>query len=144
MKGYGLLSALWGGVTFHDDETLPADMCRPSKAIIQDVPATPADVGRWLGTGSGLAVSAPVTLTVDGREAMVWDTETAAGCDKTADRPSPWFGAGEHHRIYAVPTGTDTILVITWGVDWGNGSEEYLDEVNAAADELVRSMNFAD
>jgi hypothetical protein len=41
-------------------------------------------------------------------------------------------------------SGTDTILVITWGVDWSNGTDEYLDQVNAASGELVRSMKFSD
>ena len=81
-------------------------------------------------------------MTVDGRPAMVWDTQTGGHCDDVASRLPPWFGADERHRIYAVPTGSDTILVITWGVDWGNGSEEHLDGVNAATDELVRSMRF--
>ena len=141
-KSYVLSSSMWGLVTFHDDEALPADMCRPTGSSIDDVPATTTEVGRWLDSASGLIVSAPVTMTVDGHQAMVWDTQTGGHCDGIANRPPPWFGPGERHRVYAVPTGDDTILVITWGVDWGNGSEEYLDQVNTATDELVRSMKF--
>jgi hypothetical protein len=141
-RAYRVFSNVWGSVTFHDDESLPADMCRPSGSSIDDVPATPDDVGRWLQSAVGLLTSAPVTMTVDGRPAMVWDTQTGGHCDDVASRLPPWFGADERHRIYAVPTGSDTILVITWGVDWGNGSEEHLDGVNAATDELVRSMKF--
>jgi hypothetical protein len=54
----------------------------------------------------------------------------------------PWFGAGETHRVYAVPTGADTILVLTWGVSFMGLSEEFGDAVNAATDDLVRSMTF--
>lgn len=141
-RTYRVYSTVWGSVTFHDDESLPADMCRASGSSIDDVPATPGEVGRWLESAVGLLVSAPITMTVDGRPAMVWDTQTGGNCDAIPSRNPPWFGVDERHRIYAVPTGSDTILVITWGVDWGNGSEEYLDQVNAAADELVRSMKF--
>jgi hypothetical protein len=139
---YRLFSTVWGGVTFHDDVPLAADMCRPSGSSIDDVPATPAAVGGWLESSVGLVVTAPVAMTVDGREAIRWDVTTGATCDTDARRPVPWFAAGERHRIYAIPTGTDTILVITWGTEWSNGSEEYLDQVNAATDDLVRSMRF--
>jgi hypothetical protein len=138
-----LVSDAWGSVSFHDDGTLPADMCLPTGARIQDVPATPDEVGRWLESSAGLEVSAPVRVTVDGRTGLRWDVISPKDvCDESASQPPPWFGAGEHHRIYAVPTGTDTILVITWGVNWSEGSEEYIDAVNAATDDLVRSMKF--
>jgi hypothetical protein len=142
-NSYRVASSLWGAVTFHDDGTLPADMCRPSGSSITDIPSTPVAVGRWLESGAGFSVSAPITMAVDGRPAMIWDTVTGDACDTDASRPAPWFAAGERHRIYAVPTGSDTILVITWGVDWSNGTDEYLDQVNAASDELVRSMKFS-
>jgi hypothetical protein len=145
-RGMRLASNLWGSVSFHDDETMPADMCRPAAASIDDVPATPEDVGRWLRSGGGLEVSVPEQLTVDGRHALSWDVSTPTGvCEVVLIRRwPPWFGGGERHRIYAVPTGTDTILVITWGVDWGNGTEEHLDAVNDATDALVRSMTFGE
>jgi hypothetical protein len=135
--------SLWGRVTFHDDQSLPADMCRPSAASIADVPDTPDAVGRWLGSGAGLVVSDPVQVTVDGQTALRWDVTGPVGvCDLSAVRPPPWFGAGERHRIYAVPTGSDTILVITWGPNWGGVAAEHADAVNAATDELVGSMDF--
>lgn len=139
--GYALSSSHWGNVSFHDDVPLPADMCRPSGSSIDDVPATTADVGRWLESSTGLMVSAPVVLTVDGRAAMIWDVQTGGHCDARGTR-APFFGPDERHRVYAVPTGVDIVLVLTWGVDWGNGSEAYLDQVNAATDELVRSIKF--
>jgi hypothetical protein len=139
-------SPAWGVVYFHDDVSLPADMCKPANGTrIGDVPSTPDAVGDWLTSGAGLQVSAPVALTVDGRAALRWDVFGPVGvCDRTADQPAPWFGAGERHRIYAVPTGSDTILVMTLGINWSNGpdNERYLDEVNAATDELVQSMKF--
>jgi hypothetical protein len=143
-RAFMLESDLWGVVTFHDDETVPADMCRPSQPSNVAVPSTPDAVGRWLESSAGLLVSGPLTLTVDGRPAKAWDVTTGDHCDRMAGRPPPWFGPGERHRVYAVPTGSDTILVITWGVDFGNGSEEYLDAVNAATDDLVQSMKFGD
>jgi hypothetical protein len=139
--GYALSSSTWGVVSFHDDVPLPADMCRPSGPSIDDVPATPADVGRWLESATGLMVSAPTTLAVDGRSATIWDVQTGGHCDARGSR-APFFGPDERHRVYAVPTDKDTVLVFTWGVDWGNGSEGYLDQVNAATDELVRSIRF--
>jgi hypothetical protein len=141
-KAMKLESKLWGLVTFHDDALLPADMCRPRGASIADVPASPTAVGRWLQSSEGLTVSAPVTMTVDGRPAMLWDVTLSDSCDGIASRPPPFFGPGEHHRIYAVPTGADTIIVITWGTNWSNGTEKYIDAVNAATDQLVRSMRF--
>ena len=38
-------------------------------------PGDTDDVGRWLQSAVGLLTSAPVTMTVDGRPAMVWDTQ---------------------------------------------------------------------
>ena len=141
-KSYVLESQLWGVVTVHDDVSLPADMCRAAGSSIDDVPGTPAEVGTWLTSSNGLMVSAPITLTVDGRAAMAWDITTGDHCDSAAARPAPWFGPSERHRVYGVETGSDTVLVMTWGVSWGNGSEQYLDQVNAATDDLVRSMKF--
>jgi hypothetical protein len=144
-RGMRLVSSLWGSVSFHDDESMPADMCRPSGDRIDDIPATPEDVDRWLRSGAGLEVSVQEQLTVDGRPALRWEVSTATGvCEVVLIRPAPWFGSGERHRIYAVPTGSDTILVITWGVNWSTGTEEHLDAVNAATDALVRSMTFSD
>jgi hypothetical protein len=135
-------SGLWGGVTFHDDQSMQSDMCTPTGGRIADIPATPDAVGRWLGSSAGLVVSAPAQLTVDGRTALRWDVTTPSVCDQRANQPTAQFGGGERHRLYAVPTGTDDILVVTWGFDWSNGSDEYLDAVNAATDDLVRSMKF--
>ena len=56
--------------------------------------------------------------------------------------PAFWFQANEHHRIYAIPTGDDTIIGVTWGNAVGGEGEEFLDEMNAATDDLVRSMTF--
>ena len=53
-----------------------------------------------------------------------------------------WFQTNEHHRIYAIPTGADTIIAVTWGNDFGGAGEEFLNEMNAATDDIVRSMDF--
>jgi hypothetical protein len=56
-----------------------------------------------------------------------YDEARRGVCEVVLIRPvPPWFGSGERHRIYAVPTAGDTILVITWGVNWSNGMEEHL------------------
>ena len=145
-----LSSTTWGKVTFHDDQPLPANLCLPTGGRIDDVPATPEAVGDWLQSSTGLEVSPADSLTVDGREALGWDVTLPEGvCDEQSEAqaqnvPPPWFAAGENHRVYGVPTGTDTILVLTWGVSYGGLSEEYGDAVNAATDDLVRSMTFGD
>jgi hypothetical protein len=137
----------WGHVSFDDDRSLPALICRPTgpKTRIPDVPATPDEVGQWLESSADLEFlpDQPVELTVDGRTALRWDVATPMGvCDPTEDEAGPWFGEGERHRVYAIPTGGDTILVITYGANWSLGTEEYLDAINAATDDLVQSMEF--
>ena len=68
-------------------------------------------------------------LTVDGRTATAWDVTFGARCAGSRDGPV-YMSAGDHHRFYAIPTGTDTILAITWDSDL------------AATDKLVESMTF--
>jgi hypothetical protein len=147
-KSMSLDSGTWGKVSFHDDQTLPANLCLPTGGRIDDVPATPEAVGDWLQSSTGLEVTAGEAIDVDGRSALQWDIHLPDGvCDQQSDVvaqgvPYPWFGAGEDHRVYAVPTRSDTILVFTWGVSFMGLSEEYGDAVNAATDDLVQSMTF--
>jgi hypothetical protein len=147
-KSMTVNSGAWGKVTFHDDQALPVDLCLPTGFQIDDVPATPQAVGDWLQSSTGLEVTAAEALDVDGRTALRWDIHLPDGvCDEQSEVvaqgvPYPWFAGGEDHRVYAVPTGADTILVFTWGVGFMGLSEEYGDSVNAATDDLVRSMTF--
>jgi hypothetical protein len=145
-----LNSPTWGIVSFHDDQSLPANLCLPTGDRIDDVPATPEAGGDWLASSTGLEVTAAEALDVDGRSALRWDIHLPVGvCDEQSEAMAqqvqpPWFAAGEDHRVYAVPTGADTILVLTWGVSFMGLSEEYGDAVNAATDDLVQSMTFGD
>jgi hypothetical protein len=147
-QNMSLNSVTWGKVSIHDDQSLPANLCLPTGDRIDDVPATPGAVEEWLLSSTGLEVSAAETLDVDGRSALRWDIHLPEGvCDDQSEAIAqqvqpPWFAAGEDHRVYAVPTGADTILVLTWGVDFMGLSEEYGEAVNAATDDLVQSMEF--
>jgi hypothetical protein len=132
-------------ITVHDDFTVNTSLCAPTDEV-QEVPATPAAVGEWLhGLADGpfvdsMTVTDAPDVVVDGRPAKVYDVVMGPQCgtdqDPVPGRPDIWFGAHERHRIYAIPTGTDTILAITWPND---GPSE---PVNAVADRLVASLEF--
>ena len=114
------------------------------------VPATPRGVGDWLAATKGLVISRLSNMTVDGRTALRWDVAVGPSCYSgngsfplSSMAPEVWFQAGEHHRIYAVPTARGTtLLVITWGTGYGGEGEDVLPAVNAWADELVKSFRF--
>jgi hypothetical protein len=142
------------GMTIHDDFRIDTNLCRPNGEV-QEVPATPEAVGEWLhelapGRGGGgvpNVVTDQPDMTVDGRVAKVYNVELGSNCDSTGHQGDVWSGRSfEVHRIYAIPTGTDTILVITWNEGWhwltregGNVPQE---SVTAIADRLVASFHF--
>jgi hypothetical protein len=96
-----------------DDVPVHADYCDASGPTLPDIPASPAKVGRWLKGSTGMSVSGPVEVEVDGRTALRFDLETGRRCeDFEPPLTAPEFTA---MRIYAVPTGDDTILVGMWG-----------------------------
>ena len=66
----------------------------------------------------------------------------AIGSEPPVSGAAFWFQGGEHHRVYAIPTADDTILGVTWGGGFAGEGEEFLDTMNAATDDLVRSMTF--
>ena len=136
-------------ITIHDDAWINTDLCSITEAS-GDVPETPAGVASWLHDQGDKAVPASnritVTdrpdLTVDGRVAKVFDIVMGGVCG-TDENPIPgepdvWFGARETHRIYAIPTRTDTILVITWN----QGNNAPPEAIGAVADRLVTSLDF--
>ena len=129
-------------VTIHDDVPISKDLCKPAGALLPDVPATPDAVGSWLKSSSHTTVSKATNLVVNGRPARRWDVTfgTACGYGSASPPPGPgpvvYMSPNESHRFYAISTGTDTILVITWNLDVG------LAPVNAATDRLVGSMTF--
>lgn len=118
---------------FIDDRPVYADICVPSKGTLQDVPATPEAVGDWLRSSSEATVATPTELVVDGRTALRFDIGQSEACVRRTDPASPDVASIDGFRVYAIPTGDDTILytVSTFGGD-----------IAAGADELVRSMTF--
>lgn len=126
-------------LTIHDDVTMAKDLCNDNKGQI-DLPATPDAINSWLRSSSQTTVSKTTSLEVDGRTAYRWDLTFGPRCQQVPPPSGPGtevgMGPHEKHRFYAIPTGTDTILAITWG-DGVNDAA-----IDAAADKLVQSMTF--
>ena len=128
-------------MTFLDDVGVNLDDC-DSTLTLPDIPATPEAVANWLRSSPGTVVSDPVEIQVDGRTALRFDVQrTTASCHQPATPvqvPYQMLGDGvsSTSRIFAIPTGDDTILLVAWA-DRGSRSE-----VERAADEIVRSMIF--
>jgi len=104
-------------------------------------------VGEWLTASEGATVSAPVELSVDGRTALRYTVTLGPGCyhegGPPADNLIVWFQAGETHSVYAIPTPDDVIVMLTWGTGYTvEVGEEHLSDLDAAVDDLVRSMHF--
>ena len=136
-------------ITIHDDAWINTDLCRITDEA-GDVPETPEGVAAWLyeqasrpeNATNRISVTGRPDLTVDGRPAKVFDIVMGETCgtdrDPVPGSPDVWFSSGETHRIYAIPTGTDTILVITWN-QGGNAPPEV---IGGIADRLVTSLHF--
>jgi hypothetical protein len=136
-------------ITIHDDAWINTDLCRITEDS-GDVPETPAGVAAWLHEQADRPVDAAARITVtdrpdftvDGRVAKVFDIVMGATCgtdkDPVPGQPDVWFGANETHRIYAIPTGTDTILVVTWN----QGQNAPPEAIGFIADRLVLSLDF--
>ena len=131
-------------ITIHDDFTINSNLCRPTTDV-QEVPETPAAVGEWLhgnvaGSGPAMTVTDQPDVVVDGRVAKVYDvvTDGTCGTDDPPGDPDVWWGSNQTHRIYAIPTGTDTILVMTWNLA---GALD-LTQLNEIANRLVERMTF--
>jgi hypothetical protein len=136
-----------GALVFQDGVGLPSDLCHPDKGLLTTLPATPQGVGDWLAATKGLTISRLPNITVDGRTALSWDIALAASCYSglgafSDGQPVVWFEAGEHHRLYAVPTGNGTILLSTWGAGYQGQGENVLPAVNVWSDALVRTLRF--
>jgi hypothetical protein len=119
---------------FVDDVPVPADVCDARSGLLADVPASPEDVAAWLRGAHGITVTQERDLVVDGRTARSFSI-SGDGCDQW----TPPLGPGEFYygfRVYAIPTGDDTILYLPWS-DGGS-----LPFIERAADELVRSLTF--
>lgn len=132
-----------GALTFQDDDIVPKNYCQHSDDVLTDIPATSAAVERWLKGMAGVSVSSRKELTVDGRTAFAWDIALAADCGASdSGATTIYLSRKEHHRIYAIPTGKDTILAITWGSGYEGEGEQQLPAVNAWADEFIKAMHF--
>ena len=134
-------------MTIHDDFRIDTNLCEPNGQV-QEVPATPEGVGEWLhdqlpswagevGDGTKVVADQP-DMTVDGRVAKVYDVRTSFDCHTTAAIGDVSTYSNQWHRMYAIPTGTDTILVMTWN----QGGTLPQEGVNAIADRLVASFKF--
>ena len=121
--------------SFHDDVPVFADVCDTQSPILDDIPATPEDVGAWLRSSTGLTVGDPVQVPVDGRIALSFAIEPSDRC-VSFDPPLGGTQFNLGFRVYAIPTDDDTILYVVWS-DAGS-----LAPIAIAADELVRSMRF--
>ncbi len=119
---------------FIDDQSVYADICDPSKGTLHDVPATPEAVGEWLRSSSGTTVSPPIELEVDGRSALRFDIRQSDACVRQTDPTSTDVMPIDGFRVYAIPTGDDTILYTAW-TDGGS-------DIATGVDELVRSITF--
>jgi hypothetical protein len=128
--GYG-----WSMVIL-DDLPIHADVCDPTSALLADIPATPGAVGDWLRSSPGLSVSDPVEVPVDGRTALRFDLGDGASPCHGARLPAGGNFEPYLMRAYAIPTGDDTILLVT-----GSDDSNY-EAVKAAVEALVRSMDF--
>lgn len=116
-----------------DDQPVDADVCDPTRGQLPDVPATPVAVGEWLRSSSGLVVSDPIEVSVDGRIALRFDIESFdVGISNSPGCPGASF------RYYAIPTGDDTILYSVWS-DPGS-----YPSVEQGVEALVRSITFDD
>lgn len=129
------------GMTVHDDFRIDTNLCRPD-GDVQEVPATPEAVGEWLhdqakDDAQGITVADQPDMTVDGRSAKVYDIVIGPDCGGDY-RGEVSSYSNQSHRIYAIPTGTDTILVITWN----QGGVPPQESVSAIGDRLVASFKF--
>ena len=135
-----------GAITFHDDARLSDDICHPT-GVLDDIPASVEAVGAWLEASRGLSVSDPVSLeTADGKEAKYWNIELGPNCFSGSDAPGGPvinFSALERHRVYAVPSGDDVIIIFTWGAGYCGEGDQALGVLNPYTDGLVHSIEFA-
>lgn len=118
---------------FYDDVPVPRDLYNSGDGVLPDVPETPEAVDVWLRSSSLRVVPSATTITVDGRTALRYDGLTSTGCSRYMPLPDNVYIG---FRIYAIPTGDDTILYV---VTSDGGSYPYLE---SGADELVRSIDF--
>jgi hypothetical protein len=123
---------------FLDDRPIATDFCDVTAEALDDIPATPDAVGDWLGQSSNLHLDGERRLNVDGRPAIRFDLTFAQGCRQFVPPLDPSEAIADR-RIYAIPTGSDTILFLVWA-DQGSGRDLY---DRGGADRWAQSILFA-
>jgi hypothetical protein len=131
------ISGPWWTLRFVDDTPMPIDICDPASDTLPDIPSMTAAVGHWLEAEQPMRMRSWVVapgddVPVDGRLARRWDlleSEEDRGC-------GGWFGSDMLMRVYAIPTGDDTMLLI------GGSDAVNFAAVSTVMDEIVRSMDF--
>lgn len=136
-----------GALTFQDGVGRPLDLCHPGSGVLTPLSGTPQSVGDWLAATKGLTITRRPDISLSSGTAMSWDVALASTCysgDGTFSSPAPvvWFQAKEHHRVYAVPTPSGTMLILTWGNGYRGEGEDVLPAVNAWTDQLVKTIRF--
>lgn len=135
-----------GAVTISYDTPQAVDICHPDRGTVPGVPSTPDAVGAWLAADPAVKVSAPTTITVDGRASTYWDVTFGSSCYASgtppAGGPAMWFQAGETHRFYAIWTGIRTLLGTEWSVNDQASDPSSRAPMIATADQLVKSLTF--
>jgi hypothetical protein len=128
---------------FVDDMPITVDLCNETSTLLPDIPATPAAVGEGLAADQPRRarrwrVAEAVPVPGDVRTALRWDlTESVEDLGCHIRLPVGGSSWGEMLlRVYAIPTGDDTILLI------GGSDMVNFEAVSAVMDGIVRSMDF--
>jgi hypothetical protein len=126
---------VWWSMVILDDLPENSDLCAETSALMPDLPPTAQGIVDWFRS-SGLAISEPVEVPVDGRIALRFDIGDVSTKPCVVGRLPPGGYYSYLMRAYAIPTGDDTILLVVGsdGVNW--------EAVKAAVEAFVRSMDF--
>jgi hypothetical protein len=137
---FKLTGTSWA-ITFTDGDPVRADMCHPDRGDRSPTFATTKEGDAWLRGSVGMTVSTATPVTVDGRSAVRWDVRLGPMCwDATTQPPGDglYFGAGESHRIYAIPSPAGVVLLYTWS----ESTDLPIAAVNRLADKIIGSLHF--
>jgi hypothetical protein len=132
----------WWSMRFVDDVPVGVDLCDKFGHRLPDVPATPEAVRTWLEAEQprralSWIVPEAESVPVDGRMALRWDlleSPRDLHCRIRVPAGQPWTEMLV--RIYAIPTGDDTILLI------GGSDMVNFEAVADVMDGIVRTMDF--
>jgi hypothetical protein len=145
--GLRLKPAFGGAITVHDAESLPDDLCHPTKVMTQ----APRSIEAYLTQSSPDMSVAPTQQLGNIR---FWDVTLGRGCsilepDVPSAGPEIIFSPGEHHRVYAIPIAlpgsgdSTTLIAFTWGTGYAGQGDEVLQQVNPLANTVLESIQAA-